>query len=247
MQAPVFAETRAMRLQRPGRLGLVRGETGRWAMKTLISVCCALLPSVVAAHPHIFVDTGVELIADEAGRLSQVKVTWAYDDYYSLLIAQDLGIDQDFDGQASDEDRQALTGFDMKWIEGFNGDLVLRVDGAEIALSRPIDPSADMTGGRIVTTHLRDVAGAPALAGAMVELLPYDPTYYTAYDVTLPVRVTGAEACMIETALPDIQGKLAELQDQLQMLDRDTDIAETDLPRPGAAFATRITVQCPGA
>ncbi|MEC7257286.1 MAG: DUF1007 family protein [Pseudomonadota bacterium] len=216
-------------------------------MKHLISICCALLPSPVAAHPHIFVDTGVELIADDSGRLAQVRVTWAYDDYYSLLIAQDLGIDQDFDGAADDADREVLTGFDMKWIEGFNGDLVLRIDGAEVALSRPIAPTADMVGGRIITTHLRDVAGTPALAGAMVELLPYDAAYYTAYDVTLPVRVKGAETCMIETALPDIQGKLAELQDQLQLLDRDTDIADTDLPQLGAAFATRITVQCPGA
>ncbi|WP_246057710.1 DUF1007 family protein [Arenibacterium halophilum] len=215
-------------------------------MKHLIYICAVLLPSLAGAHPHIFVDTGVELIADDAGRLAQVKVTWAYDDYYSLLIAQDLGIDQDFDGQASDADRETLTGFDMKWIEGFNGDLALRIDGAEVALSRPIAPTADLTGGRIITTHLRDVADTPVLGGAMVEVLPYDATYYTAYDVTLPVRVTGAEACMIETALPDIQGKLAELQDQLQLLDRDTDIADTDLPQPGAAFATRITVQCPG-
>ena len=85
-------------------------------MKHLIYICAALLPSLAGAHPHIFVDTGVELIADDAGRLAQVKVTWAYDDYYSLLIAQDLGIDQDFDGQASDADRETLIGFDMKWI-----------------------------------------------------------------------------------------------------------------------------------
>ena len=27
------------------------------------------------AHPHVFVDTGIELITDESGKLTQVKVT----------------------------------------------------------------------------------------------------------------------------------------------------------------------------
>ena len=92
---------------------------------------------------------------------------------------------------------------------------------------------------------LREVEGAPVVAGQALSAKPFDPTYYTAYEVTMPVRVEGAAACMIEKALPEIDEELARMQQQLLRLDPNADLEENDFPMVGEEFATEVRVTCP--
>lgn len=208
-------------------------------------IAFGLVPAAAAAHPHIFVDTGLELVTDDTGRLTHVRVTWAYDEYYSLLITEDLEVDQDFDEVLTEEDERKLTGFDMQWMEGFEGDLYAMLGDQALTLSGPEEPTANLMHGRIVTTHLREVTGHPVLGGRVLSIKPYDPTYYTAYDVTLPVRMSGLATCMIETVPPDIDARLAEMQQQLLRISPDADLEENDFPEVGEEFATDVRVSCP--
>ena len=94
----------------------------RWL--TTFLTCC--LPISAAAHPHVFIDTGLEFIVDDAGQLTHVRVTWVYDEFYSLLVLEDMKLDQDADGVLTDAEEQVLAGFDAQWVEGYNGDLVVQ-------------------------------------------------------------------------------------------------------------------------
>ncbi len=173
-------------------------------MRFFVMVWLALAPAATLAHPHIFIDAGLEVVVDETGRLTHVRVTWAYDEYYSLLITEHLKLDADYDGQLTDEEQAILTGFDMNWVQGYEGDLVARLDGQPLKLSGPMEPTAEFANGRITTTHLRAVVGQPDLTGAALTLAAFDPTYYTAYEVTLPVRLTGGGTCMIQNLSPTL-------------------------------------------
>lgn len=209
---------------------------------------CALLMTALMcgpaqSHPHIFVDTGLDLHFDAQGRLSEVRITWAYDEFYSLLITEDRGLDADFDGEMTPAEIEDLTGFDMQWTPGFNGDLVILQDGRELSLSAPLEATATYTAGRITTTHLRRVAHAP-VSGAELEIKPYDPTYYTAYDVTLPVRLMGGDACRQRIDMPDLDARLMEVRDQLNALDMMTTPEEQGLPDIGVLLATTVRVTC---
>lgn len=93
-------------------------------MNKTLTLCLTLLAAPLGAHPHIFVNTGLSFVVDDQNRLTHVQVTWAYDELYSLLLTEDLGVDSDYDGVLTAADTALLTGFDMQWIEGFNGDLV---------------------------------------------------------------------------------------------------------------------------
>ncbi len=203
-----------------------------------------MLPVPALAHPHIFVDAGVEAVTDADGRLTHIKVTWAYDALYSLLITEDYGMDQDGDAVLTPDEEAALTGFDMKWVDGFNGDLVALLDGRPLALSGPLEPTLRMSEGRLVTTHLRAVEGTPALLGTVLSLKPYDQTFYTAYDVTMEVGVIGTDGCMIEKQEPNINEELERLQVQLAQLGRDQDAIEMGFPEVGEAFATEVRITC---
>ena len=64
------------------------------------SLSCLMLALVLClplgnarAHPHVFVDVGLRFEADGRGNLTGVEVTWRYDDFFSLLILSDMGLD----------------------------------------------------------------------------------------------------------------------------------------------------------
>ena len=134
-------------------------------MRPILALIAALAPLPLAAHPHVFIDTGFEIILDANCALTHVRTTWAYDELYTLMISEDLKVDQDYDGKLTPEEEARLAGFDMQWVEGFNGDLEATLDGAPLVLSGPLEPTARIEGGRVITTHLRAVEGTPGLAG----------------------------------------------------------------------------------
>ncbi|WP_370645648.1 DUF1007 family protein [Ruegeria sp. Ofav3-42] len=212
----------------------------RWLVFLL--TCCLPIPAL--AHPHVFIDTGLEFIVDDAGNLTHVRVTWAYDEFYSLLVLEDMNLDQDADGVLTEAEQQFLSGFDAEWVEGYNGDLVVLSNGEPVSLSGPLEPHATTEDGRIVTTHLREVEGG-SVPTAALSAKAFDETYYTAYEVTRPVTVSGPLSCQIDRFEPDIDGQLAQMQAFLKTLDADYDLEENDIPLVGENFATEIRVSCP--
>ncbi|MCE8521837.1 DUF1007 family protein [Ruegeria pomeroyi] len=215
-------------------------------MRRIALALCLLLPAPLMAHPHVFIDTGFELIFAPDGALTHVRVTWAYDDFYSLVILEELGMDPDGDGSLTPEEEAQLAGFDAQWIDGYNGDLDLRLGDQPLALSGPLEPTATTEAGRIVSTHLRAVSDGRMGSGASLSLRPYDESYYTAYEVARPVTLSGRDDCLLERLEPDIDGQLAEMQEMLLRIDADADLEEMDIPLIGAEFATEIRVTCPG-
>lgn len=213
-------------------------------MKHILSfILLFLMAPAVAAHPHIFVDTGIEIIFDGEGQPTHVRVTWQYDELYSLLITEDLELDPDFDGVLTASEKAALTGFDMKWIEGFNGDLEVVAGPNVVPLSGPSEATATFAEGRITTTHLRKILSSVDMTELLV-IKPYDPTYYTAYDVTLPVAISGSDACRARVKMPDISAGLAALREQLNSLDPEAEPEDAGLPNIGAELASDVIVTC---
>ncbi|UUV06787.1 DUF1007 family protein [Ruegeria sp. YS9] len=213
-------------------------------MRYLITTLILCLPMQTNAHPHVFIDTGLEFIVDDASQLTHVRVTWAYDEFYSLLVLEDMKLDQDADGVLTQSEERFLTGFDTQWVEGYNGDLVVTADGNPVALSGPMEAHATVEDGRVVTTHLRAVE-AGAVPATALSAKAFDETFYTAYEVTRPVTVTGPSACRMDRFDPDIDGQLAQMQAFLLTLDADYDLEENDIPLVGESFATEIRVSCP--
>lgn len=214
-------------------------------MKRFLFLFCPLFFAMPAvAHPHVFIDTGLTLHLDAHGRLTRVEVTWVYDEFYSLLITEDMGLDPDFDGVLTQAEKALLTGFDMRWVEGFNGDLEVYHGTELLPLSGPMAYTASYADGRITTTHIRDVGGEQP-PGAGIAVKPYDLTYYTAYDVTLPVVLTGRTDCTREIEMPDLTAGLMAAREQLNALDAETTPEEAGLPNIGKQLSATVHVTCP--
>jgi ABC-type uncharacterized transport system substrate-binding protein len=201
----------------------------------------AAAPVPLAAHPHMFIDTGVEFVFDEAGRLAALRVGWVYDAFSSMLYFEDLGLDTDYDGILTEAELAALQGFDMVWDEGFDGDLVLLSGEERLDLGPPQDWTADVVEGRIVSTHLRAVPGRPDPAAGLV-LRVYDESYYTAYTILDPVRLRGRSDCVAEVWEPDLDRANDALAAAMgELLGGDI---EADFPAVGSQFAEEIRLNC---
>lgn len=199
----------------------------------------------LTAHPHVFVETGLELIVDGTGQLTHVRVIWEYDALYSLLITEDRSLDPDGDGLLTAAEIASLKGFDMQWSEGFNGDLVIADEARLVTLSGPQEVAISFIDGRIKTTHLRALK-TPVSPGKAATIKAYDPTYYTAYEVSGPITVTGQSDCTVQLKAPEQMSGLAAIQQQLAKLEPQMDPFDAGLPEIGVLMASSVTVTCNG-
>lgn len=207
-------------------------------------VAAALLAAgPLAAHPHVFVDTSLRVHFDDEGRLAAVRVIWIYDEFTTLWLLDEGGLDPDFTGTLDAEEKAALARLDTSWVPGYEGDLYLWHRGAAVALSGPLEPWADLREGRAVTSHLRALPERIALApGESVELRAYDPSFFTAYHLVLPVEVTGPAGCGAEVEAADLDAAYAELGDRLAEIP--PHLVEADFPAVGHLFADRVVIRC---
>lgn len=202
----------------------------------IFALCLATLPLGAQAHPHVFIDTTVRAHVDDAGMFTGLEISWNYDDFYSLLIFSDMGLDPDGDGTLTPQEMQSLEGFDLNWVDGFEGDSYARQGEDPVALGAPQSRGLRVQDGRIVSTHFR-AAQAPA-SGLVIQI--YDPTFYTAYTLAGQVEVDGPCTSRIEPAdLDDAYSYVEELLYATPSVE-----AAEEFPEVGDRFADTVMLSC---
>ncbi|AHM05370.1 hypothetical protein roselon_03099 [Roseibacterium elongatum DSM 19469] len=214
---------------------------------------CALIgiggAGSAAAHPHVFIDAGLTLFHDAAGRVAEVEVTWRYDELYTLILLQDLDLDPDFDGDLTEDEIAQTLGFDLNWNSGFEGGLELSRGDVALRIGPPRPQALTLLPeGRLETVHRREVTGDPGGDAALVAAI-YDPAFYIAFEAILPTEVrapTGGPApCSVELLRADLDAAYAELETALAEIGGVV-AAEDNFPAVGALFADRLVVACDG-
>lgn len=209
------------------------------------ALAAGLGATAVDAHPHIFIDSGVEAIFDAQGQVTALRISWAYDDFYSLLAIEDRGLDPDGDSRLTAEGQASLTGFDMRWDADYNGDLYVLVQGTPVAMGRPEEVTAQYEDGIITSTHLRKLAAPvrPSPEGLVIQI--YDSGYYTAYTIASDAVLTGAPTdCTAQVYAPDLSEADEKLQAVLQEYQADQSV-EDDFPAVGGNYADEVRITCP--
>lgn len=197
------------------------------------------------AHPHVWIDARIEVLLDDRNQATGLRISWTYDDLYSLYVVGDMGLDPDWDGQLTPEEEARLAGFDMNWDPSFPGDTYALLGAAPLALSRPTDWTASYGDGKITSTHLRRF-DAPVPVGALPLVVQvYDPSYYVAYALPFDPVVVGGQDCRAEVFVPELDAAQQELLAALSEYTPDVDL-EASFPAVGAAFAEEVRVTCRG-
>jgi ABC-type uncharacterized transport system substrate-binding protein len=211
-------------------------------MRTL-PLLALLLPAPALAHPHVFVDSRLELLMD-GPLVTAVRLTWTYDEFFSLLITEDLGLDPDADVVLTEDELATLSASITDWPPDFTGDLLLRHGVEDVPLGGPDDHVVDCIDGQLVETLTRPLATPVSAAEAPLLVENYDPYYYVAYAVDPVVTLTGASPCEVLHVPADPVAGQAEVDRMFGALDIAGAGPEVQLPPVGYAFADRVEVRC---
>jgi ABC-type uncharacterized transport system substrate-binding protein len=202
-------------------------------------------PITADAHPHVFIDAKVDVQLDAENRATAVRVFWIYDEFFSLSMVADMGLDSDGDGTLSAEDTAKLSGFDMRWDPSFPGDTYVLHSEAEVALSRPRDFDATYDGVKITSSHWRDLERPVDLTGLPLIVQVYDPGYYVAYRIAGETDVLGGTGgCSAVAYGPDLEAADEELRAALAEYGADVNL-EMEFPAVGAVYAEEVRISCP--
>jgi ABC-type uncharacterized transport system substrate-binding protein len=210
----------------------------RRAAALILLSALAGAPAPAAAHPHVFVDGGVDFVMRD-GRLAALRVTWRFDPLYSVLVMRELGLDPA--APPDEAGRATLGALQPQWAAEFGGEGALRVDGAEAALGPARAFAGDMEDGRLVIRFERPLAEPVDPRGAAVLAAVYDPTYFVAYFLTDPPRVEGDAGCEARAMPFEADAALGSLQTTLLDLSMEETPAD---PEVGRLFADRARLAC---
>ena len=208
-------------------------------LSRFLFLALTLCAPIAQAHPHVFVTTRLVLELNTDQEVTGVTMTWEYDDFFTLLIFEDMGLDPDADGVLSDRELDQLMGFDLiEWPEGFEGDLYLTSHGRKIEMPRPVPHDIAVRDGKIIATQKRSIPDVPA-DGLVIR--QYDPTYYVAYDLSGGIEVPAP--CGVRIIAPDLEAAEAEIA-RLSKQSQSGDVfMEVEL---GHLYASRAVVSCGG-
>jgi ABC-type uncharacterized transport system substrate-binding protein len=195
------------------------------------------------AHPHVFIDTRVEVVLDTENRATGVRISWTYDDLYSLYVIGDMGLDPDWDGKLTVEEEAKLSGFDMNWVPEFQGDTYALLADQELALSRPKEWSASYAGNKITSVHLRTFEVPVPVKDVPLIVQVYDPGFYTAYAIAFDPVLTGGSGCAAAVYEPDIDAADEALKAALSEYSADVSL-DADFPAVGKNYAEEVRVTC---
>lgn len=211
---------------------------------TLPLIAALSVPMTATSHPHVFVEAQVTVVFDEDGGVG-IKLDWFYDDFFSLLVTTDLGIDLDGDLVLTSAEQDLLDTQITAWPPDYAGDLEVSQGGEVLALAPKQNHEMRYVEGLFHEAHFRPI---PALANsdAPVQVRVYDPTFYTAYELRGPVLIEGRDDCEVEVITADIDAAYALAASFLDG-QQAGDVGPDDyFPEIGDAFADTIVVTCAG-
>ncbi|QUS37078.1 DUF1007 family protein [Falsirhodobacter algicola] len=204
-------------------------------LRLLLPLC--LLAGPAGAHPHVFVDE-VAGFRVEGGMLTGLRVLWRYDAFSTLVLYDQLSLDEDGDGLLDADDLARVAAGETEWPEDYEGDTYLFQGGAKVPLGRPEGASARMVGDRVeVSFDLPLAQPVPAAEGVVLKL--YDPLYYYAYTAVGTDPAPEGCAARIVHFEPDALDR--RLQAELARLGTED---MPDDPNIGAHFAEEVHLTC---
>lgn len=210
-------------------------------LSLLLAGIALAAPAAAAAHPHIFAEARLEVVAGADGTVSELRNVWRFDEMFSASVVMDF----DANGNATlDPEELAEVGQTvLESLEEYSYYTTLTEDGRTVKVAKPEAINVDFKDGQLLMFFTLKPGEAMPLKGRL-SFGVYDPTMYAAMDfasdddlVTVGEKFT---ACTRKVVRPDPDEVLAQNQDKLTEAFFD-DPAGTDMSK---LFATRLEVTC---
>lgn len=169
----------------------------------LVSLAAAGLffsPLPAIAHPHVFIAQNTRIVFDDKG-LAGFRVSWAFDEMFSSLIAADFDADQN--GKLDKKEVRVIREKAFGYIAEHNYYIHVDIDGKPFAVKYVTEFNAFLKGGKLhydffVPCHVRATAHPKK-----IKLSPYDPAYYSSiyFPDNTPVTFKNRDGFVIDASI----------------------------------------------
>jgi ABC-type uncharacterized transport system substrate-binding protein len=201
------------------------------------------LPSIAAAHPHVFVDAREEIVFDADGRMTAIRHIWQFDEAFTAFAIQ--GLDANGDGKLSDEELQPLAKVNVDSLKEYAYFTSLKVEGRRVPVTPPTEYWLAFHSGRLTLFYTLPLK-TPVAPGRNATLEVFDPEYFVAFDFVKDhtITLTGAPAACKAAYRPPHELDDATMA-KLAAIPIDQHDLPQDLADAASSLASLITVSCP--
>ena len=218
-------------------------ETSTLTIAAFLASSALLAPQPAAAHPHMYFDAQAVFHVDDQRRLTQLDVAFVVDEFNTLYIVADLGLDADGDGALSGDEPATLSDAMRIGLGDYGYFTELRVDETAFDIAAPRDVVATLQEGRIAARLTYAFNPPIDVEAAAATLALFDPTYFTAVTMAAAPVVLGNDACAATFTPFEATAQLAQTQELLARLGREETPEDASI---GALFADRAVLRCAG-
>lgn len=201
-----------------------------------------LAPVAASAHPHIFVEARLEVLAGSDGAVQELRNVWRFDEVFSSSVLMDfdkntnLKLDPDELKEVGKTVRDSLVDYDYYTN--------LTLNGKAIKVNKPDVINVDYKDGQLLMFFAVKPSEPMPLKGNKLSFGIYDPTLYTSIDFPsdneLVTEGDAFKGCTQKVVRPDPDEVIAENKSTLT----DAFFNDPTGTTMSKLFATRIDVQC---
>jgi len=211
-------------------------------MKKLLPLAAILaaLPNAARAHPHVFADARLEVVAGSDGHIAELHNVWRFDEVFSSSVLMDF--DKNTNLLLDPPELEEIGKTVLSSLQEFNYYTSLTVDGKLVGVARPDVINVDYKDGQILMFFAVKPAAPMPLKGKLTFGV-YDPTLYASIDFPTDqdlVLMGDFKTCTHAVVRPDADTVIAENKSTLTDAFF-TDPTGTDMTK---LFATRMEVTC---
>lgn len=166
--------------------------------------------NVASAHPHVWIDMKTALDFDAQKRLTGLKVTWAFDEFYSAFAVQDFK--KRPDGSYDPADLRKLVDVNLQNLKDWHYFTEVTAAGkpAKLGTAKNEGASYDAKSGQLTMIFSVPLeTPIAATAAAPVQFRIYDPSYYIAIDYVKkdPIQMDQGthDGCDVSLKVPNAE------------------------------------------
>lgn len=207
----------------------------------ILTAATLLAPTAALAHPHIFAEARLEIVADASNQITELRNVWRFDELFSASVVMDF--DKNSNAQLDPDELQEVGQTVLDSLAEYNYYTTITDNGKSVKVNKPDAITADYKDGQLLLMFAVKPAEPVPLKGNM-SFGVYDPTMYTAMDFPTDEDLAPIgdqlNACQHKVVRPDPDEVLA--QNQASLTDAFfNDPTGTDMSK---MFATRIEFTC---
>lgn len=210
--------------------------------KTILPMAAflAAAPAVTIAHPHVFADARLEVVAASDGTIQELHNVWRFDDVFSSQVLLDF--DKNTNLVLDQPELEEIGRTVLASLEEFGYYTTLTQDGKSVPVAKPDVINVDFKDGQLLMFFAIKPSVTMPLKGKLTFGV-YDPTLYASIDFSTDADLAlmgDFKACKHAVVRPDADTVIAE--NKANLTDAFfTDPMGTDMSK---LFATRLEVTC---